>query len=520
MMVDARDFPAMRFSVAMTEPVDCTLARHLDKGLRQEDLTFALWRPSRGRTRYTAVLNQVILPTDDERILQGNVAFTADYLQHVLAMTDGTYGIAFLHSHPGPGWQGMSHDDIVAEQVRLASAVAGHTGLPLVGLTWGNDGSWSARFWLRDATGVYQCQWAETVRVVGHRLRITYHPNLMPAPRRTDAQIATATVWGEQNQADIARTHADIIGLGSVGSIVSEALSRTGFAHISQIDHDLIEMRNLDRTLGAMPTDADARMPKVVVSRRLAEQSHTAEQFCVDAYCGSVLSPDGLARALDCDALFSCVDRPAPRDLLNALSYAHLIPVIDGGIIAKVQDENLIHVDWRMHTISPGRRCMVCLGALRLGDVSLDRAGLLDDPEYIKGLEPEFSSLLARQNVFAFSLSVAAHEVLQLIGLITGNTRIGGVGPQAYHGYPGKMDAVPTTACEDGCCYAALTASAADLSANCTAPNGVPIEGAERPTNELRRVSKWGRILTMLRGRLYIRGNRLSTSREDHKGRR
>ena len=53
-----------------------------------------------------------------------------------------------LHSHLGPGWQDVSEDDVVAERGRAALALAG-TELPLVGLTLGTDGAWSARFWPR-----------------------------------------------------------------------------------------------------------------------------------------------------------------------------------------------------------------------------------------------------------------------------------------------------------------------------------------------------------------------------------
>ena len=100
----------------MTATLDAELAAHLDKGPEQEDLAFALWRPSLGHTRLTAILQRIVLPEEGERILHGSVAFTAEYVQRVLQLAeesvgaDGTYGIALLHSHLGPGWQGMSRD--------------------------------------------------------------------------------------------------------------------------------------------------------------------------------------------------------------------------------------------------------------------------------------------------------------------------------------------------------------------------------------------------------------------------
>ncbi len=92
---------------------------------------------------------------------------------------------------------------------------------------------------------------------------------------------------------------------------------------------------------------------------------------------------------------------------------------------------------------------------------------MLDNPSYIEGLGPEFDSLLARQNVFPFSLSVAAHEVLQFVGLVTGQARVGGIGAQTYHCYPGCMDVVAGETCEEGCEYTALAASAENLRGNC-----------------------------------------------------
>jgi molybdopterin-synthase adenylyltransferase len=460
----ADDFAEVELSVALPREVDRQLIQHFTKDFDQEDLTFAYWRPSPGAERYSAIIYSLNLPSDTERRLQGNVAFTAAYLARVLDECPEGSGIALLHSHLGPGWQTMSHDDIVAERDRLAGVVSGQTDLPLLGLTWGTDETWSARFWLRTGRNSYQRHWAATVRSVGQRLRLSYNPSLRPPSPTTSAQVATVSVWGEKQQQDLVRTRVGIIGLGSVGSIVAEALSRTGLQQITLIDHDYIEERNLDRTLGALRSDVAAKTPKVEVAKRLIRQSYTADNVEVTSIAKSLLTPEGLQAAMDCDVLICCVDRPLARHILNVLAYAHLIPVIDGGIIAHVNESgSLQHVSWRIHTVGPERACLYCLDALSRSDVGLDQQGLLDSPDYVKGLSKADRERYARRNVFGFSLSVASHEILQLVGLITGNQRIGGAGTQTYHAYPGIMEVSEVNHCKDDCDMAPLLAQAVDL---------------------------------------------------------
>lgn len=455
------DFDEVEFSVAMTAALDRELVHHLDRGPLQEDLTFAYWKPSRGGARFTAVLQRAALPSENERLLQGNVAFTSEYLTRVLEARPDGAGVALLHSHLGPGWQDMSHDDVVAERDRLAGLVASVTGLPLLGLTWGTDGTWSARFWLRASRKLYERRDAATVRSVGEQLRLSYHPLLRSQGSVLESQAATISVWGEKAQQELVRARVGIVGLGSVGSIIAEALARTGIERVTFIDADVLEERNLDRTLGARRDDVAAATAKVAVAKRLAETSHTADNFEALAVPHRLQDPEGLAAALDCDVLLSCVDRPWPRHILNVLAYTHLIPVVDGGILARVrEDGRLLHVDWRIHTVGPERACLYCLDAVRRSDVGLDRAGMLDDPDYVRGLSAADRERYGRRNVFAFSLSVAAHQVLQLIGLVTGNRRVGGTGPQTYHAYPGVTEVVEASTCAADCDIAPLTAEA------------------------------------------------------------
>lgn len=465
-MINKNDFTSdTTFSVAFTENIDSELSYHF-RNHNEEDLTFGLWVPSQGSKRFTAIIQKIIFPNDGDRNIHGNASFNAQYVHRILKTASNNFGIIFIHSHLGPGWQSMSDDDVKAEHDVLSGPVAGMTNLPLLGMTRGTDGSWSARFWLKKGVKSYERIWADNVRVVGKRLRTTYHPNITHNLKDNESQVATRSVWGKQNQMLIANTHVGIIGLGSVGSIVAECLSRIGVSKITLIDPQNIETRNLDRTLGATIEDVKNKIPKVRISERLINTTHTSESLHVNPLEKNVVSEEGIKMALDCDILFSCVDRPWPRHTLNALSYSHLIPVIDGGIIAKTKNDLPIHVDWRIHTVGPGKKCLVCLEALKRGEISLDRDGKLDDQEYIQSLDEQFSHLTSRQNVFAFSMSLAAHEVLQFTGLVTGLTRIGGIGPQFYHAFPGRMDVKELEKCDPDCEYDKLTASATDLTLN------------------------------------------------------
>jgi hypothetical protein len=360
----------------------------------------------------------------------------------------------------------MSDDDVVAERDRLAGPAFGRTGLPVVGLTSGTDGSWSARRWIRVAPRQYQRDDAATVRVLGSRLRLTFHPKLRPAPHSGANQLATVSVWGDVNQADLARARVAIVGLGSVGSLVAEGLARIGTSDLIFIDHDRIEERNLDRTAGARAHDAVINRLKVKVAERNFRTVATAASVAVLPVPHSLLTEAGLQTALDADVIFSCVDRPWPRHVLNAIAYNDLIPVVDGGIYALVDGDTFVHANWRIHTVGPGRGCLICINALDRDDVSLDISGKLDDPDYIKNLPREKQELLSRRNVFPFSMAVAAHEILHFVGCISGLERVAGVGPQTYHCYPGEMQVHRNRICEPDCAYQALTATCSDLSGN------------------------------------------------------
>src|SRR5437899_3138101 len=158
----------------------------------------------------------------------------------------------------------MRSDDEQGED-GLAPSVTGATSLPLLGMTIGTDSSWSARFWIRSSTRKYKRVWCESVRVSGEDFTVTFNDSLVPTPRLRPELARTVSAWGERIQGQLMRLTVGIIGAGSVGSLVGEALARMGVSRIVLLDFDNVESLNLDRQLHATQSDAALHRPKVQV---------------------------------------------------------------------------------------------------------------------------------------------------------------------------------------------------------------------------------------------------------------
>lgn len=444
-------------SVAMTGKVNSIAKSHLLRADGQEDICFALWFPSQGRSRQTALIARIILPLDGDRNVHGNVSFNPSFFERALAEANAAgAGLAMLHSHPlGLGWQGMSPDDVIAE-IGNAGAVFGVTNRPFVGLTLAGDGAWSARFWERTAPRTYTRRWCGSVRVIGDQMDVTYMDKLAPLPPTTLMQTRTVSAWGEEAQANLVRLRVGIIGAGSVGGFIAEALARTGFEDIVSIDFDTIEEHNLDRLLYA--TKDDIGQSKVKALAAHLRKRATAKNFSAEVLEGAVYETEGLRVALDCDVLFSCVDRPWGRHILNIIAYAHLIPVIDGGIHVRANRHGkLAAADWCAHTATIGRPCLQCLGQYDPGLVQTEREGNLDDPKYIDGL-PDGHPLKARENVFAFSMSCASLQMLQMLSYVLAPLDQPNPGAQRYHFVGNFMEKPQFNACHPECLFPSFIA--------------------------------------------------------------
>jgi len=446
-----------RVSAALTGDVDRQLRAHLLREDGQEDVCLATYRPSTGVERATALIDRVVLPKPDERLVHGNASFTTPYLLRAAQVAaDSEDGVVILHSHPAShSWQQMSPTDARTEAT-YANLTREITGLPLVGMTLAHDTAWSCRWWNLGVGRAVAPTHAENVRVLrDHRLIVSWNDQVRQPPTPQPTQVRTTHCWGDATQADLARLRVLVVGAGSVGLTVAVALAATGIEHVAVMDHDTVKIINLDRLLGATPLDAFLHRAKAQLALRLIADASTAERPVPDAWEHSVCEPAGFAQLLDFDLVFSCVDRPWPRHVLNTAAYADLIPVIDGGI----------HVDphprggmrgaiWRSHVTGPYHPCLVCNGQYQPWDVALEQDGSLDNPTYIARLPTEHP-LATRQNVSILSVNCAAALLAQFLSLVVAPGGVGDPGPLRYHLAPHYLQH-ESTSCIPNCPYPAM----------------------------------------------------------------
>jgi hypothetical protein len=477
----------MNYSAAFTSDTNDALKTHLLRADRQEDLCYALWHPSQGANRMTALVSEPILPIKGERKIHGNASTTGEYLGRAIKLAmEKSAGVVFLHSHPYAGWQGMSRDDMATE-LRQAPAVKASTGTPLVGMTLGTDGSWSGRVWIKTAPKTYDLHWCENVRVIGtNGIATTFNDGLLPPPAFREELTRTISAWGERAQQKLARLSFGVVGVGSVGSVVAECLVRMGVQHIKLIDYDRVKRHNLDRLLHAGSSDAAAQSLKVDLIGAALQRSATAAAPVIERLPLAVTEMDGFREALDCDVLFSCVDRPWPRHVLNYIAYAYLIPVIDGGILIRMHAGSLRNASWKSHAVYPGKRCLQCNGQYDPDLVNVERRGDLDDPTYIENL-PIDHTLRRNENVFPFSTHLASSLIMHALHLALNPVGIADVGEQIYHFVDGTLDYTLGTTCYEGCYFPSVVGKGD--------AEGLPITGVDPGASKVRLRTKKARSL-------------------------
>jgi adenylyltransferase/sulfurtransferase len=156
---------------------------------------------------------------------------------------------------------------------------------------------------------------------------------------------------GVEGQQRLLDSHALVIGAGGLGSPVALYLATAGVGHITLVDHDTVDLTNLQRQIAH--TTGRIGEPKVA-SARAAMQEINPEvevETVAERLCGAALE----TRVASADVVIDASDNFVTRHALNAACVRHRRALVSGAAIRF--DGQVAVFDLRR----PGSGCYHCL---------------------------------------------------------------------------------------------------------------------------------------------------------------
>ena len=130
-------------------------------------------------------------------------------------------------------------------------------------------------------------------------------------------------------QETLLKTHALVIGAGGLGSAAAPYLAAAGVGHITLMDHDQVELTNLQRQI--MHTEKSVGKSKVNSGKEFLQQLNASIQIeTIEAKATAALLDELLPSV---DIVLDCTDNFASRHLINASCVKHRTPLVSGSAL-------------------------------------------------------------------------------------------------------------------------------------------------------------------------------------------
>ncbi len=315
--------------------------------------------------------------------------------------------IIFVHSHPKEFPDFSAQDD--EEDFKIVSFFASRATQSCHGsMVFSSPTTFQARVRLGE-------EWKaiERIRILGTAFRFVDRVRgEEPIPEFFDRQVRA---FGTDIQRLLQRLHIGVVGAGGTGSATIEQLTRLGVGTLSVFDGDTFDGSNVTRVLGSGVGD-QGRF-KTDIQREHIARIGLGTDITVYPY---PISEEATAKHLrNCDIVFGCTDKQAPRGILVRLALRYLVPFFDMGV--KVHSENaMIRGIWgRVTTVLPGEACLFCRARI---DPDTIRAESLPPEQRDRELADGYITGLAADEpaVVMFTTAVAAQAVSEMLHRLTG----------------------------------------------------------------------------------------------------
>ncbi|WP_153125877.1 ThiF family adenylyltransferase [Peribacillus tepidiphilus] len=137
---------------------------------------------------------------------------------------------------------------------------------------------------------------------------------------------------GEEGQKKIIGSSVVIVGMGALGTVISNHLVRAGIGSLRMIDRDLVELSNLQRQTLYYEEDAIQNLPKAIAAKKRLQSINSSVK--IDAIISDVNVSNAEELLTGFDVIVDGTDNFMTRYLINDVSVKHGIPWVYGGAVS------------------------------------------------------------------------------------------------------------------------------------------------------------------------------------------
>lgn len=382
----------MKHRIILTNKIAEDLKTHLLSDRSKEQMAVTLCGINRLKNETRLLARHLILmpPEAFRRQSSAYLELDASVQRQILelAASEGLSQIDW-HSHPGDtSYIGFSGTDDHNES-KLASYLSEKIPGTIYGSVVVNRHVFDARIWQVndddvETRPVDSIRWGDLNDECPISMRRkTIRPEIVD--EQFSRQVAA---FGNALQTRLRQCRIGVIGVGGLGGIVVEMLSRLGSDNWVLVDDDTVEITNLNRLPGSSHRDAYYRTSKVSLAQR---NTMRANPYAKTLALRLPVSDRSAIQALkSCDLLIAATDNHSSRLVTNRLSVQYLIPLIHLGVNIDVDEmRNLTDMSGEYAFPSLGEWCLQCAGIVdnQLAGWELSDEGLrntLRERGYIK----------------------------------------------------------------------------------------------------------------------------------------
>jgi ThiF family len=345
------------------------------------------------------LVREMHLATEGIDYVEGKVGYRAlnpSFIHKMITRArDQKLAYLAVHNHPSDRCVGFSRIDMDSHELGYPALLQIARGMPVGALVFG-ERSIQSDVWLKDGSRLSLDQ----ATIIGQSIQ-TLYPSPRPSDETNDgAYERQLRMFGALGQKRLAECHVAILGLGGIGSLVAEMLSRLGVGGFTLIDDDVVEVSNLSRIVGADRTDAETATSKIDVAERVILQANPSAN--VMKIAGDI-AKDSVAKTLSAtDYMFLAADSMRARLVFNAVVHQYLIPGVQlGSKIRAGSEVDLLDVMSANRPVRPGLGCLWCNGLIDTQSLAKESKTENERKEQAYGVEEPNPSVITLNAVAA-----------------------------------------------------------------------------------------------------------------------